>query len=176
MARTICVDPGHGGKQPGAVYGGKMEKDAALSIALKLKAKLKAVGYNVIMTRDTDVDVSLKRRCEISNGAGTDAFVSIHLNAAGRTSASGAETWEWGQAQSKLADSVQKELVAASGFKDRGVKCSTAFYVLKHTKAPALVVECGFISNKTERERLFDDATQDKIAAGIARGIERALG
>ena len=173
--KTICIDPGHGGIQPGAAYGGRLEKDATLSILMRLRDKLEASGYRVIMTRETDIDVSLKRRCEISNGAGADAFVSIHLNSSTNPTAHGAETWKWERAKGALAEAVQTALIAASGFKDRGVKSTTAFYVLRHTVAPALVVECGFLSNESERGRLFDEAMQDKIAAGIARGIARLI-
>lgn len=171
--KIICIDPGHGGIQPGAAYGGRLEKDATLSISMRLRDKLEASGYRVIMTRETDIDVCLKRRCEISNGA--DAFVSIHLNASTNPTAHGAETWEWERAKSALADAVQAELISASGFKDRGVRSTSVFYVLRHTVAPAIVVECGFISNETERGRLFDEAMQDKIAAGIARGIASVI-
>ena len=173
--KTICIDPGHGGIQPGAAYGGRLEKDATLSISMRLRDKLEASGYRVIMTRETDIDVSLKRRCEISNGAGADAFVSIHLNSSTNPTAHGAETWKWERAKGALAEAVQTALLAASGFKDRGVKSTTAFYVLRHTVAPAIVVECGFLSNESERGRLFDEAMQDKIAAGIARGIARLI-
>lgn len=173
--KTICIDPGHGGIQPGAAYGGRLEKDATLSISMRLRDKLEASGYRVIMTRETDIDVSLKRRCEISNGEGADAFVSIHLNSSTNPTAHGAETWKWERAKGALAEAVQTALIAASGFKDRGVKSTTAFYVLRHTVAPALVVECGFLSNESERGRLFDEAMQDKIAAGIARGIARLI-
>ena len=173
--KTICIDPGHGGIQPGAAYGGRLEKDATLSISMRLRDKLEASGYRVIMTRETDIDVSLKRRCEISNGAGADAFVSIHLNSSTNPTAHGAETWKWERAKGALAEAVQTALIAASGFKDRGVKSTTAFYVLRHTVAPALVVECGLLSNESERGRLFDEAMQDKIAAGIARGIARLI-
>lgn len=173
--KIICIDPGHGGIQPGAAYGGRLEKDATLSISMRLRDKLEASGYRVIMTRETDIDVSLKQRCEISNGAGADAFVSIHLNASTNPTAHGAETWKWERAKGALADAVQTELISASGFKDRGVRSTSVFYVLRHTVAPAIVVECGFISNETERGRLFDEAMQDKIAAGIARGIARVI-
>ena len=173
--KTICIDPGHGGIQPGAAYGGRLEKDATLSISMRLRDKLEASGYRVIMTRETDIDVSLKRRCEISNGAGADAFVSIHLNSSTNPTAHGAETWKWERAKGALAEAVQTALLAASGFKDRGVKSTTAFYVLRHTVAPAIVVECGFLSNESERGRLFDEAMQDKIAAGITRGIARLI-
>ena len=167
----ICIDPGHGGDQPGAVYGGRREKDAALQIARKLARKLKALGYGVVMTRDEDSPVSLRKRCDISNASGADAFVSIHLNAAHSPEANGAETWQWHKSESPLAQNVQRGLVDATEARDRGIKSTTAYYVLKHTHAAAVVVECGFISNDEERGRLFEDGYQEKIASGIAKGV-----
>ena len=167
----ICIDPGHGGDQPGAVYGGRREKDAALQIARKLARKLKAVGYEVVMTRDDDMSVSLRKRCGISNAAGADAFISIHLNASCSHEAQGAETWKWHTSESQLAQNVQRGLVEATAARDRGVKSTTAYYVLKHTRAVAVVVECGFLSNDAERRRLFEDGYQEKIASGIAKGV-----
>ena len=169
----ICIDPGHGGDQPGAAYGGRLEKDAALQIARKLARKLKDTGYEVIMTRDDDAPVSLRKRCDISNAGGADAFISVHLNASHSPDAHGAETWQWDTSESTLALNVQRELVEATGARDRGVKSTTSYYVLRHTHAVAIVVECGFISNDAERERLFDDGYQEKIASGIAKGIMR---
>lgn len=167
----ICIDPGHGGKQPGAVYGGKKEKDATLQIARMVARLLKDAWIDVVMTRNEDIDVSLQKRCDISNKANADAFVSIHLNAAENKSAHGLETWKWHRSSSPLASNVQNSLIASTEAKDRGVRPSSTFYVLKHTKAPALVVECGFMSNDEERELLFDKDYQRKLAEGIASGI-----
>lgn len=176
----ICIDPGHGGKgHPGAVNGKYEEKTAALAISRKLRDKLKARGFEVIMTRDSDIDVSLKRRCEISNRASANAFVSIHLNSCHSDEPHGAETWKWHitRAFSKtLADDIQTELIAATGAKNRGVKESDIYYVLKHTKASAVVVECGFISNDAECRKLFDPEYQEKAANGICNGIIKAFG
>ena len=168
----ICIDPGHGGDQPGAAYGGRLEKDAALQIALKLARKLKEIGYDVVLTRDDDAAVSLRKRCDISNAAGADVFLSIHMNASRSHEAHGAETWRWAKSECKLAENVQRGLVAATGARDRGVKSTMSYYVLRHTHAVALVVECGFISHDNERESLFEDDYQEKIAAGIARGLQ----
>lgn len=173
--KKICIDPGHGGAQPGAVYGGQQEKDATLQIGRKLARNLREMGYEVVMTRDNDATVSLRKRCDISNNAGADAFISVHLNAAVNRTAHGAETWKWTSNKTSLAQNVQTELVAAIGAKDRGVKSTTTFYVLKHTRAAALVIECGFMSNNKERAKLFDDDYQEKIAAGIAKGISKAI-
>lgn len=175
----ICVDPGHGGAgHPGAVNGRFKEKTAALAIGLKLRDKLKDAGFKVIMTRDTDIDVSLASRCKISNEAGANAFISIHLNSCYSDEPHGAETWKWHktrQFSKALADAVQADLIEATGAKNRGVKESDVYYVLHHTKASALVVECGFISNNEECRKLFNPDYQDKIADGIARGIIKAF-
>lgn len=171
----ICVDPGHGGDQPGAVYGGRAEKDAALQIARKIARNLNALGYEVVMTRDDDAPVSLRNRCAVSNASGADAFISIHMNASRRPDAHGAETWQWHKSESPLARNVQRGLVDATGARDRGVKSTTAYYVLRHTHAASIVVECGFISNDDEREMLFDDCYQEKIAAGITKGVTETI-
>lgn len=175
MGKLICIDPGHGGIQPGAVRGGLMEKDATLQIANMVANILRDSGFDVVMTRDTDEDVSLRKRCDIANNAGADAFISIHLNAAKSMTAHGAETWKWHTSTSTLADCVQAELIEATGAKDRGVKLSKTFVVLRYTVAPAVVVECGFISNGEERARLFDGDYQERIALGIAKGIVEAF-
>lgn len=175
MAKLICIDPGHGGEQPGSVYGGMMEKDATLQIGRMVARNLREVGFDVIMTRDTDEDVSLPRRCDIANDAGADAFVSIHLNAARNRTAHGAETWKWHLNKSDFAKDVQTALIAATGAKNRGVKSSETFYVLHHTVASAIVIECGFMSNNKERAKLFDADYQEKVAAGIAKGIVKAF-
>lgn len=175
MAKKIVVlDAGHGGKSAGAVNGKYYEKTAALAIAKKVGAKLKERGFEVRYTRTKDVYFTLAERCRMANKWNADAFVSIHLNAAANKEAHGAETWRYekvGAHTRKLADNVQAELVGVTGAKNRGVKTTTAFYVLKHTKMSALLVECGFISNDEECAKLFDGKYQDKIAEGIARGV-----
>ncbi len=177
---NICIDPGHGGAgHPGAVNGRFQEKVAALSISLKLRDRLKENGFSVIMTRDTDIDVSLKSRCKIANDSGANAFISVHLNSCHSDEPHGAETWKWHKTRpfsKALADAVQADLITAIGAKNRGVKESDIYYVLKHTKASALVVECGFISNAEECHKLFSESYQDKIADGICRGIIKAFG
>lgn len=168
----VCIDPGHGGGHPGAVYYGRREKDAALAISHRLAMELKAQGVDVLLTRTRDTDVSLAERCRISNAAKADLFISIHLNAAVDPTIHGAEVWKWHKSENPYAERVQAALVAATGFKDRGVKNSREFYVLRHTLCPALVVECGFMSNAKEGEALFDPRVQDAIAVGIAKPFE----
>ena len=182
MAKTIVIDAGHGGKypngDPGAVNGSKYEKTANLAIAKKVGAKLKAKGYNVKYTRTKDVYFSLEERCRMSNNWDADIFVSIHLNAAANKDASGIETWRYsnvGTQTKKLADNVQTELIAALGWKNRGVKTTTNLYVLKHTKASACLIEAGFISNDAECKKLFNSTYQEKLANAIVKGIEKTL-
>lgn len=176
--KIICVDAAHGGKDPGAVNGSKHESIAALAIARKVGAMLESKGYEVVYTRTKDKYLTLAERCTISNSKGADAFISIHLNSAINKAAEGVETWRYqnvGATTKALADNIQEELITATGAKPRGVKTTTTLYVLKHTIAPAVLVECGFISNHEESELLFDDDYQNKIANAIVTGIENTF-
>lgn len=172
--KVIVLDSGHGGKDPGAVNGSKMEKTAALAIAKKVGVKLKEKGYSVKYTRTGDTYPTLAERCNLANNANADCFVSIHLNSAENRKAEGIETWRYatvGSTTKKLAENVHSSLIGVSGAVDRGVKTSTAFFVLKKTKMPALICEVGFISNSEESKKLFTSAYQDKISDGIVKGV-----
>lgn len=174
----VCIDPGHGGSDPGAVNGERYEKKATLAIAKKVGTMLTEKGYLVRFTRNSDKYLSLAKRCEIANNFDADCFVSIHLNAAENKKAQGFETWRYqtvGNTTKSLAANVQKELIGATGAVDRGVKQTTAFYVLKKTKAPAILVECGFISNDEECKKLFSSSYQNKVANGIVKGIVKTF-
>lgn len=181
----VCIDPGHGGSQPGAVgYSGTLEKDITLSVSLKLRDILKTKGLTVIMTRETDKDVrtkpsqnELQARCDVANKVNADYFVSIHCNAAEDKKAHGTETWYSDKdAKSKvLANSIQSELVKQIGRANRGVKVGN-YYVTNSTKMPAVLVELAFISNPEEEKLLIDPAFQWKCALGIANGILKAAG
>ena len=178
----VCIDPGHeGGKaglDPGAVNGSYKEAVAALAIAKKVGCKLTEQGYLVRFTRNKDKEMTLAERCRISNSFDADVFVAIHLNSATNKSASGIETLRYpkvGTRTKNLAKNVQTELIAALGWKDRGVKERSDLYVLKHTVASAVLVECGFMSNDAECKKLFDAKWQEKIAAAIVKGIEKTV-
>ncbi|GEM_PF-641858 len=175
----ICIDPGHGGTQPGAVNGGVKEKDLALRISLKIGERLKKNGVEVVYTRTNDnVEwprepiKDLGKRCEISNRAGANYFVSIHLNSALKKSVNGIETYclAHGGKGEKLAIKIQEELIKATGASNRGVK-TAKYYVLRNTHAPAVLVEIGFISNHDELKKLLDESYQDIVASAIERGI-----
>lgn len=181
----ICIDPGHGGSQPGAVgYTGTLEKDITLAVSLKLRDILKAQGCEVIMTRETDRDVStrvnqneLEARCDVANDAKADYFISIHCNAAESKTAHGTETWysDKDNKSKVLANCIQTELVKEIKRADRGVKRGN-YYVTNMTKMPAVLVELAFISNPEEEKLLKDSTFQYKCALGIANGILKMVG
>lgn len=177
MAKRICIDAGHGGSDPGAKNGTYKEKNAALGIAFELGLVLYRGGYEVYFTRTNDTAVSLADRCTISNLSDADLFVSVHLNSSTSATASGIETYVYRSASTtarKVADKVQKQLIEATGAKDRGVK-ESGFYVLKNTKSPAILIETGFISNSTECKKLFTTDYQRTIAKAIYNGIRQQV-
>ena len=168
--KTIVIDPGHGGHDPGAVSFGRNEKDIALSISKKINANLKTLGFKTIMTRSTDVYIPLSERYSIANRNNADTFVSIHLNA-GASSAAGIETLY--KTNQTLASKIQTEIISATNGKDRGLKYRSDLAVLNGTKMPAALVETGFISNATESSQLATSSYQDKLAVSIAKGIAK---
>ena len=179
---TIVLDAGHGGARAGAVYPDAsgtevLEKDLALSMTLKLRDRLVAAGYNVVLTRESDVEVDLYERADIANAVGADLFISIHCNASGTVpSFQGIYTYyhpSSGRGK-RLAEAIQTPLCAATGAIDRGVK-DADFVVLRETEMCAVLVETGFMSNSEELARLCDGAYQDKVALGIAEGAIRYL-
>lgn len=174
----ICVDPGHGGKDPGAVGpNGLRESDVTLDVSRRLVSLLKTQGHSVVLTHNGDKtwsspNASLAYRVNVANKARADLFVSIHCNAALSPSAHGIETfcYKRGGQGEKYARAIQGELVKSLGLRDRGVKTAT-FYVLRKTVMPAVLVELGFISNAQEERLLADPSFRQKCAEAIARAI-----
>jgi len=171
----VCLDPGHGGSDPGASYNGVEEKVPNLDIALKARKILLDMGYRVIMTREDDTYVSLEDRCRIANSANASIFVSIHNNAYTTTS-SGTETYAYYDSEDgrKLATYVHKEVVKRLGRPDRGVK-EAGFYVLKNTDMPSCLLEGLFLTNPEEAALLQKDEVRQKIAEGVATGVDLYL-
>ncbi|GEM_PF-3364588 len=179
----VCIDAGHGGADPGAVgQNGALEKDITLQIALQVKAALLRNGVDVVMTRESDKEgrLVIAERCKIANDAKVDYLVSIHANADGDRSDKtgyGTETWAYSKTSAgySLAQTVQKELVDATGLTDRGVKFND-WAILKGVKAPAILVETAFINNTQEEKLLTNASWQKKVAEAIAKAIVQYCG
>lgn len=166
----IIIDPGHGGKDPGANRLNILEKDINLAIAQKLEQKLLDNGFSVIMTRKDDTFYSLKERVELANFEMADIFISIHVNASENPAAYGIET-HWFTTQSiYLAKDIQDSLASKIDTRNRGI-INSMFYVIHHTLMPSVLIETGFISNENERNLLIDPEKQDAIAKAIFDGI-----
>lgn len=175
----ICIDPGHGGKDSGAVGPiGLKEKDINLTVALTLGAQLVKMGITVIYTRTTDVYVSLKQRTDFANSQGANYLISVHCNASNNPIAHGTETWCYaaGKPGESLAKSIQAAVIAVNGLTDRGVKyCGDGLHMIRETKMPAVLIEMAFISNPTEEALLRNPDNQKKYALAIALGVSKAL-
>lgn len=172
--KVIVLDPGHGGKDPGAIgFGGIYEKTITLDVGLRVKRMLKDAGATVIMSRDKDVYPTLGERVDLANQLNADIFVSIHCNSFHRIDPGGTETYmprTTRQSCAELATAIQYHLVKQIQLYDRGVKAED-FYVLSNTTMPAALVEIAFISRKDEAELLKDPSFLEKAALGIYEGI-----
>lgn len=193
--RTICLDPGHGGKDPGNRVSGQQEKTHALLLAQELREALKRAGFKVILTRSTDAYVDLPIRPELARRRGADLFISLHYNSAARKSAQGAEVYcltpagaastnaggevgsgracpgnRWDSENLQLAFRVQKALITGLGAEDRGIR-RARFAVLRDATMPAVLVEAGFMSHAAEGKKVFSTAYRKQIARAITAGV-----
>lgn len=170
--RTVVIDPGHGGHDNGGQWGRVYEKHLALDTAYRLEAKLKALGYQTSMTRRSDYFVSLPQRVAMANRHRNAIFVSIHYNYTWKQQVSGLETF-YSNAQSRpLAQFVQSSIVRRTRTVDRNAKYAR-YYVIRNTTLPSILVEGGFVSNASERNRMKSGWFRDSIAQGIVDGIQR---
>lgn len=172
----VFVDPGHGGRDPGATGHGLKEKDITLAVSLKVGDILERHGIEVIYSRTTDVYVSLADRTNMANRSKAKIFVSIHVNSATNTSARGIETFSHPTSSqgAKLSKSIQDRLVESKIFShDRGTKTAN-FHVLRASSMPASLTELGFIVNYQDAQLLKN--RQDEMALAIAKGVLDYLG
>jgi N-acetylmuramoyl-L-alanine amidase len=168
---TVVLDAGHGGFDRGGMPGQRVpEKGFTLVMAQRVAIKLRAAGFRVVMTRSTDDFVGLSSRCAIANSAGDAVFLSIHFNAAPRTSATGVETYYYTGRSAALAAAVHRNVVRVMGTPDRGIR-QRGFYVIRNTKCPAVLVEPGFLTNSGEVARLSTSSFQDQLAGALAQAI-----
>jgi len=168
---TIVVDAGHGGKDNGAYrkFGGA-EKIATLDVAKRLERKLRESQLKIVMTRSTDVFIPLEERVAIENAQKNSIFVSIHFNDSRRRGIHGFETYYHSANSIDLAHRIQSKLLTIPRSANRGVH-SANFRVLRLAKYPAVLVECGFLSNQLEggeaRDAEYREALADRIAEAI---------
>ncbi|MBY0165541.1 N-acetylmuramoyl-L-alanine amidase [Cytobacillus firmus] len=174
--KTVVIDAGHGGSQPGAISAnGNQEKVLNLNVALKVEALLrKEKNINVVMTRSDDSTLGLSDRVKVANSLKADIFVSIHGNSNNSSSPHGTETYFTRDASKPLANVMHKHLVKATELMDRGVKYSS-LHVTRETTMPAVLLEIGFLSNKSDEAQLFKDDFQNRVAQGIVEGIKEYL-
>lgn len=169
----IGIDPGHGGRDPGAIGPtGLCEKDVTLPISLELARLLKEAGLDPFLTRTDDRSMDLITRTLLLNNPKCDLAISAHINSADRREADYISTFiqaQGGQAE-KLARKVQNELVHATGWPDGGVRVKN-LHMTRETKMPGILVECGFISNPEQEKQLRQPKTQKRLAQAIADGV-----
>ncbi|GAA5125691.1 N-acetylmuramoyl-L-alanine amidase [Luteolibacter yonseiensis] len=170
--RTVVIDAGHGGHDNGGQWGRVYEKHLALDTAYRLESKLKALGYQTVMTRRSDYFISLPQRVNVGNRYRNAIFVSIHYNYTWKQDVSGLETFFSNPASRPLAQYVQNSLIRRTRTVDRSAKYAR-FYVIRNSQIPAILVEGGFVSNTAERNRMKSGWFRESIAQGIVDGIQR---
>jgi N-acetylmuramoyl-L-alanine amidase len=168
---TVVIDPGHGGFDRGGIRGQRVpEKVVALDTALRLQKILQRAGLRTVMTRSTDVFVPLPVRSKIANSERDAVFVSIHYNASPRSSAHGIETYSENNRGAALAARIQRQLITRVSTENRGVR-SAEYYVLRKCRLPAVLVECGFLTNPAEAQLALTPNYRQEVAQQIAAGI-----
>ncbi|MGK0465746.1 N-acetylmuramoyl-L-alanine amidase family protein [Clostridium sp.] len=183
---NVVVDPGHGGVDVGAKYGKLFEKDLNLKITNYMGDNLRYNGCRVIFTRSTDVELDklvtkdLTKRANLANDENADVFVSVHINSNTSNEYKGVSTYYYDEVdnqqnnKSKLANAIQKELINSGTWTDMGIHGGD-LAVLRLTKMPSVLVECGFITNYSDRDRLSNDDTLFGFGLNISNGIMKYL-
>jgi N-acetylmuramoyl-L-alanine amidase len=171
-ARTVIIDAGHGGHDRGGVPGQRLaEKIYTLDVAKRLQRRLDAAGYRTVMTRTRDVFVPLGTRVAIANRHRNAIFVSVHFNSAQRVGARGFETYYYGSSSYRLAAQIQRNLLSTTRTENRGVK-KRGFYVLRKTRIPAVLAECGFLTNPIDGRLAQSASYRENLAKAIADAIK----
>jgi N-acetylmuramoyl-L-alanine amidase len=169
---VVVIDPGHGGKDPGAIgIGGIQEKRIVMSISQHIAQILEKQGVQVRLTRSSDYFVSLEGRSDMANRMGADLFVSIHANSAGRNKShvSGLETYYF-QSGRNLAATIHRNVLRRVNVNDRRVR-QARFYVLRKSAMPSVLVETGFVTGTEDAAKLSNYSYQKQMAEAIASGI-----
>ena len=179
----IVIDPGHGGEDPGKVgVNDALEKDINLKIAEKLRDLLEEESIQIVMTREDDFvpeskNEDLKKRVELINEVNPDIVVCIHQNSFTDPSVAGPQVFYHGSSEisKKIAQTLQEELWLIDEENKRQIKGNESYYMLSQTEVPTVIVECGFLSNLEDAEKLVTDDYQEQIAQAICSGIIKWL-
>lgn len=188
--KVIVIDSGHGGDDPGKIgINQAKEKDVNLKIAKKVKKRLKKEGWKVVMTREEDVMLGdaqkgnrkihdMKARVELINKTMPAMAVSIHQNSYQEAEIHGAQVFYYSHSQDgkRMAETMQRAILMADEENTRQAKGNDTYYLLKRTEVPTIIVECGFLSNPQEAEKLTEDGYQKKLAQAITSGIIACVG
>src|SRR4030095_13586038 len=170
---TVVIDAGHGGYDRGGIPGQRgSEKEMTLDVARRLRSVLQAKRYRGVMTRDSDVFVPLGTRTAIANSQRNAIFVSVHFNSATRRGASGIETYFYSRSSLSLASAIHHYVAGGAPSENRGVR-RRGYFVLRRTNMPAVLVECGFLTNPTEAGYAQNASYRQKLAEEIPAGVAR---
>lgn len=167
---TVVIDPGHGGHDKGCQWGRVYEKHLCLDTALRLENALRKKGYRTAVLRRSDEFISLPQRVSMAARYNNSIFVSVHYNFTWRQEASGIETFYSTPQSQSLAYYVNKSIMKRVKVVNRGVK-TARYYVIRNALMPAILVECGFVSNPSERSNMRQAWYRQSVADGIADGI-----
>lgn len=170
-AKTFVIDAGHGDQDRGATVEGVSEKHLTLDTARRLAYILRNQGHKVIMTRDRGNFLTLGARSDIGNSYGDAIFVSVHYNYSGNTLATGVETYYYHESSQLLAAYVQAYILDSMNVHNRGVKSASFSVIRRTTRIPAILVECGFVSNASDRAIMCKGSYRQSVAAAIAKGL-----
>ena len=168
---TVILDPGHGGFDRGAANGYVYEKHLALDTARRVQQLLETAGLKVILSRSSDVFITLDDRSRLGNSRGNAIFVSVHYNYNRGGSGHGIETYYCHEDSYLLAGYIQAYVITQTNLTSRGVKSANFHVIRATTRNPAVLVECGFVSNSGERAAMMYGEYRERIAMGIAKGI-----
>ncbi len=168
---VVVIDAGHGGYDRGGIPGQRVpESHMTLDVAMRLRSILQAAGYRVVMTRSSDVFVPLGTRVAIANSYRGAIFVCVHFNSATRRGANGIETYFYSSQSLPLASAIHYYVAGGAPSPNRGVR-RRGYFVLRRTSIPAVLVECGFLTNPQEASYIQSSSYRQKLADEIARGI-----
>jgi len=168
---VAVLDAGHGGSDPGAKWGGIAEKKLTLDVAKRTKKLLEKKGVTTVLTRGADSGLSLDQRAAKANRYRNAVFVSVHFNAHWKRNIKGIETFYMSNQGRSLATRVHSRLARRIRTNNRGTKLTKRLGVLRKTRCPAILVECGFLSNSWERKRCSSTWYRQLVAQSIAEGI-----